>query len=255
MAGDGVGAHALVRLRVQLLKVGVAGTHGEHAPVLDRHHLGAAGHDQVVHAGHDPVGGDVVGRDARAAEAVERHAAGLDVVAGVEGRHAPEVAALGADLGAGAPHDVVDVGGVEPVALHQCLEHGAAEVLGVEVGDRALALLADPAGRADSVDDQCVGHAKGLHRPDELDRHAHRAGAWQAPARRTLHRAMDVSVSPSWWPRRRGRSGRAPPAHRRTAPSRSSWRGRSGTRRWPCSGRCWPRASAVRRSSPRRRRR
>ena len=83
-----------------------------------------------------------------------------DVVAGVERRHPTEVAALLADLRAGAPHDVVDIGGVEAVALDQRLEHGAAEVLRVQVRERALALLADPAGRAAGVDDQCVGHQR-----------------------------------------------------------------------------------------------
>ena len=46
--------------------------------------------------------------DAAAAEAVERHAAGPDVVAGVERRHPAEVAALRVRLVARAPDDVVD---------------------------------------------------------------------------------------------------------------------------------------------------
>ncbi len=53
----------------------------------------------------------------------------LDVVAGVERRHAAQIAALLAALGAGAPDDVVDVGGVEVVALGQRLQHRGAQVL------------------------------------------------------------------------------------------------------------------------------
>src|SRR3546814_6385741 len=61
-----------------------------------------------LHAGHHRGDGHVRGGDARTAEAVEGDAAGGDVVAGVEGGHAPEVAALGADLHARAPHHVVE---------------------------------------------------------------------------------------------------------------------------------------------------
>ena len=109
-------------------------------------------------AGHHHRRGEVVGGDARAAEPIQGHAAGPDVVAGVEGGHAAEVAALLAHLGAGAPDDVVDVGGVEPVAVDQRPQHRRTEVLGVQVRQRALALPADPSRCADGVDDQCVGH-------------------------------------------------------------------------------------------------
>jgi hypothetical protein len=52
--------------------------------------------------------------DARTAEAVERDAAGLHVVAGVERGHAAQVAALLRDLRwLRAPDDVVDLGGVD----------------------------------------------------------------------------------------------------------------------------------------------
>ena len=80
------------------------------------------------------------------------------VVAGVERGHAAEVAALLAHLGARAPHDVVDVGGVEVVAIGQRLEDGAGQVLRVEVGQRPLAGLADAARRPAGVDDQGVRH-------------------------------------------------------------------------------------------------
>ena len=67
--------------------------------------------------------GEVGRGDPAAAEAVERDAAGLDVVAGVERRHPAHVAALQADLRRAAPDDVVDLGGVEIVAVLERLEH------------------------------------------------------------------------------------------------------------------------------------
>ncbi len=82
----------------------------------------------------------------------------LHVVAGVERGHAAEVAALLAHLRAGAPHDVVDVGGVEPVALDERGEHRRRQVLGMEMGEGALPLLADAPRGAAGVDDQCVRH-------------------------------------------------------------------------------------------------
>src|SRR5690606_12164832 len=77
----------------------------------------------------------------------------LDVVAGAEGRHAAEAGALLAALGAGAPDDVVDLGGVDAVALGDGLEHGGAQLLGMEGGEGALAPLADATGGAAGVDD------------------------------------------------------------------------------------------------------
>jgi hypothetical protein len=138
----------------------VARAHRQQALLRQRHHLGAAADHEVLHARHDRVGRDVGGGDARAAEAVEGHAAGPDVVAGVERRHPPEVAALLAHLRAGAPDHVVDIGGVEVVALGESLEHGAAEVLGVQVRQSALALLADATRGPAGVDDQCVRHGR-----------------------------------------------------------------------------------------------
>ena len=148
---DRVGADALVRLRMQGAQAQVAGVHHERPARRGgpaRHHLGAAGDHEILHARHDPGGRDVDGGDARAAEAVERHAAGADVVAGVERRHPAQVAALLAALRAGAPDDVVDFGGVEAVALGQRAQDGGAELLRMNVRQRALAGLADAARRA-----------------------------------------------------------------------------------------------------------
>ena len=112
----------------------------------------------VLQAGHDRGGGEVDGGDPRAAVAVEGHAARVDVVAGIERGHAAEVAALGADLAAGAPDDVVDVGGVEAVPLGQGPQDGGADDLGVLVGEGPLADLADAPRGADGVDDPCFRH-------------------------------------------------------------------------------------------------
>ena len=155
---DRVGAHALVRLRVDLLEVRVAGAHRQEALLRQRHHLGPAADDEIFVAGHHHRRREVVGRDARAAEAVEGDTAGAHVVAGVERGHATEIAALLADLRAGAPDDVVDVGGVEAVPVDERAQHGCRDVLRVQVRERALPLLADAARRAAGVDDESVGH-------------------------------------------------------------------------------------------------
>ncbi len=165
---DRVGADPLMGLRVDLTQMEVASTHREQALLRRGHHLGPTADDEVLHPGHDGVGRDVVSRDPRAAEAVERHAARAHVVARVQRRHPTEVAALGPDLRTRAPHDVVHVRGVEAVPLDERFEHGPPEVLGMQVRQRALAGLADPSGRAAGVDDQSVGHQGSSGR--EMDR-------------------------------------------------------------------------------------
>src|SRR5690606_12142921 len=102
--------------------------------------------------------GHVGGGDPGTAEAVEGHAAGGDRVARIEGGHASQVAALAASLVAGAPHDVIHVGGVEIVALGDGPQDRAAEVLRVEVGQRALPDLPDPPRGAAGVDDPGFSH-------------------------------------------------------------------------------------------------
>ena len=161
--GDGVAADALVRLRVDRAQVGVAGVHerrqaGHAVRRVGRHHVGAAGDDDVLEARRDHAGGEVRRGDAAAAEAVERDAARLDVVAGVERAHAAEVAGLRAGLVARAPDDVVDLGGVEVVALGDRRQHRRGEALRMQVGERTLAGLADAARRAAGVDDQGFRH-------------------------------------------------------------------------------------------------
>ena len=116
---------------MNLLQVGVAGAHRHETLLRQRHHLGAAADHEIFHPGHDRVRRDVVGRDARTTEPVERHAARPNVEAGVERGHPSQVTALLTDLRTRTPYDVVNVGGVDPGAVNQRLEHGAAEVVRV----------------------------------------------------------------------------------------------------------------------------
>ena len=96
---------------------------------------------------------------------VERRPARLDVIARIERRHPPEIAALLATLSRGRPDDVVDVPGVERVALGNRFQHGRGEVLRVHVRERALARFTDPARGTDGVDDQSLGHISLLLHP------------------------------------------------------------------------------------------
>ena len=122
--GDGVGAYALVRLRVQCPQMLITPVHeGRTARQIrgEGHHFGAAGHHQILHTGHDGRAGHVHAGDAGAAEAVQGHPAGNDVVARVQRRHAAQVCALFVDLGGGAPDDIVHFLGLQVVARGDCL--------------------------------------------------------------------------------------------------------------------------------------
>ena len=61
-------------------------------------------------------------------------------------------------LGAGAPDDVVDIGRIDPGAIGQRPQHRRAELLRMNVGQRALAGLANASRRSACVDDQRVHH-------------------------------------------------------------------------------------------------
>ena len=160
--GDGVGADALVALGMDGAQVQIALVHARRADLgqLRRiaHHLAAARDDHILLAGHDGGRRQIDRGDAGAAEAVERHAAGLDVIAGVQSRHAAHIRALHADLGRGAPDHIIHLGGVDAVALGQSLQHGGGQMLRVQVRQRALADLANAPGRADGVDDPSFSH-------------------------------------------------------------------------------------------------
>src|SRR5690606_16326092 len=86
---DRVAAHALVRLRMDLAEFGIARADAERAEArrrfflrdrqVERHHVGAAGDDAILEPRHDLPRGEADRGDAAAAEAIERHAAGLHV--------------------------------------------------------------------------------------------------------------------------------------------------------------------------------
>ena len=123
-----------------------------------RHHFGAAGDDQIFHAGSDLRCGQARRGEAAAAETIERDAAGANVVTGIERGHATHVAALLALLRARAPDDVVDFCGIDVVALLQRLEDRRRQVLGMHFRQRTLAGLTNAPRRADSIDDVCFSH-------------------------------------------------------------------------------------------------
>ena len=154
---DGIRTDPLMRLRVDFAQAEVVVIHEgriAHTRIaVGRHHFGAAGNDQIFAARADHRGRQIDRRDARAAVAVERHAAGANIEAGVECGHPRQIAALLPALRAGAPDDVVDERGVELIACRKGFQHRRAEVLRMKGRQRAFAGLAYAAWRAAGVDD------------------------------------------------------------------------------------------------------
>jgi len=161
--GDHVAADALVGLGVDFPQVGVQRIQGRAGLALQGravgHALNAAGDDQVLGAGHDAHGRQIDRREARAAETVKAHAWSAHVKAGVQGRHAGDAGALLAALGAATGDDVVDLGGVEAIAIGQGLSDCRQNSLRVDIGQSPLVDLADSARRAGNVDDPGFTHS------------------------------------------------------------------------------------------------
>ncbi len=158
---DGVGANALMRLRMPGAEAKIAGVHHHGAfaaASLHRHHLGTTGDHEILEARHDSGGCHVDAGDAGSAEAVERHAAGTEVISGIESGHPAEIAALLAALGTGAPDNVVDIGGIDPGAIGQRPQHGSTELLRMNAGQRTFSDLANASRRSACIDDQRVNH-------------------------------------------------------------------------------------------------
>ena len=160
---DGVGADALVALRMMRAQAFIAGVdEGRRLRVGDggrvAHHLRPARDGEIGHARHDRRGRKVHRRDARSAEPVDGDARRAHIVARIQRRHAAKVAPLLADLRGRAPDDVVHIRRVDARALGQRLQHGGPQMLRVHVGQRALALPANAARRAAGVDDPGFGH-------------------------------------------------------------------------------------------------
>ena len=114
--------------------------------------------DEVLGAGHDRRGGHVDAGDAGTTEAIERNGAGARIVAGVERRHAAEIAALRPALGTGAPDDIVDIGGIDAGAVGQRAQHGRAQLLRMDAGQGAFAGLADTTRRSACVNNKGIYH-------------------------------------------------------------------------------------------------
>ncbi len=162
---DRIGADALMRLGMQRAQMQIAAIHHRRRLRIGgrcgvAHHLRTAGDDQIFHAGHDLGGGKIHRCDARTAETVERDAAGAGVIAGIEGRHAAEIAALFAALGRGAPDNVVHLRRVQIIAFGKRLQNGGGKTLRMNVGQRTLADLADAAWRAAGIDDVGFRHGE-----------------------------------------------------------------------------------------------
>jgi hypothetical protein len=146
--------------------IGVAaldpGTEGEADALPERgahrheaHDLDARGDHDVVHPGHDGLGGERGGLLRRTALPVDRGGRHRFREAGGEHGVAADVQALGPDLRDAAHDHVLDQGGVEVVALDEGRQHLAGQVGGVPPRQRAVA----PAPRrAHHVDDHCIGH-------------------------------------------------------------------------------------------------
>ena len=159
---DGVRTDTLVHLRMAAAKFQIAAIHQsrrirrKHAEL--RHHLRAAGDDDIFQARHDHTGREIDRRDARSAEAIERHAAGAQVIPRLKRRHPSGIAGREAHLIARAPDDVVDIGRVEIVALRNRLEYRRAQHMGVHLvigpPTRPPAGAGCPAG----IDDQSFLH-------------------------------------------------------------------------------------------------
>ena len=153
--GDEVCADTLVPLGLKVPEGHVARVH-KAAPGKGRgvgHHFRASGDYAVFHARHDAGGGEVHGGDAGAAEAVQGDAAGGGVPAREEEGHATEAGALLAFLGARAPDHIVHLGGIQIVTRLQRLQHRGAQMLRMQMGEGALALLPNAPGRPRRVDD------------------------------------------------------------------------------------------------------
>jgi hypothetical protein len=167
LLGDELGAPELADLPVAVAghpalaageRVLEAERGGERHGAADRdlgHLLHAAGHDDVVHAGHHGLGGEVDGLLGGAALAVDRGARDVLGEPGGQPAGAGDVAGLAPDRVDAAEHDVLDGGGVDPRALHERAERVGPEVGGV---DLAQAPAPAPDGGADGVDDEGFGH-------------------------------------------------------------------------------------------------
>ena len=158
--GDQVGADALrheagLERGGRVHRPGAAVAAHRHAA----HRLDAAGDDQVLEARAHALGGLVDGLEAGGAEAVELHAGDGLGIAGLERGGLGDVAALVADGGHHAEHDVVDAARVQAgVAGLELVEESDDQVDRLHLVQRTDGLAA-AARCADVVVDECFCHA------------------------------------------------------------------------------------------------
>ena len=124
------------------------------------HGLDATADDEVLVPGQHTHRREGDGLLSRPAEPIQRDAGNRNRPAGIEHRHAPDVMCMVAGVGAVAGHDIVNITGVEADAFLQTVQDLPEHLLGMQVRQTALPLLADSARRPHCVDDPCFtfGH-------------------------------------------------------------------------------------------------
>ncbi len=169
LLGDHLGRAELADLLVAIARLpsGRLGERSREAVLVSDQHRGgdrdgahvlqAAGDDEVLRSGHHALGGEVHRLLRRAALAVDRHAGHVVGESRDEPGRTGDVTGLRADRVAAAHDDVVDGARVDASAIDERLEHVAAEIGGVHLGERTAA-AADR--RTYGVNDECFSHVR-----------------------------------------------------------------------------------------------
>ena len=155
LLGHHLGADALVHQSVGKIIGPFLGVVA--AQRLVRHHLGAAGDDNIHVASQDRLGGKVHRLLAGAAHAVEGDRRHLHREAGLEHRQPGQVGALVAQRGDTAPDHIVHAGGLDPGARHRRLQDAGSQVDGRDLRQGA-AWFSDPYRGTDGGKDIDFAH-------------------------------------------------------------------------------------------------
>ena len=222
VGGDALGHEGMLldQRRVAAVDARAVGAHR-----VARHRLDAAADDEVLLARHHAERGEVHRLLARAAEAVQGHAAGAVVgPAGVQHRHARDARALLADGGHAARDHVLDVARIDARARDEGAEALRQQLLRMDAGERPGLLLALAARRAHGVDDPGLAHRSALRRRRGTARAAPRARGPRSLAARSRSGEFASSAAP------RGRRARGSNAHLTNSQSGRTPRGTDGAR-------------------------